>query len=517
MQLIILTNEDGTYEFIEQKRVSSGQETAKYMLRQNDPRKTKWDLVIIFLAIYNSFQIPFELAFEPEDMKATSFVLLNSLIDFFFLLDIIVNFRTTFYDIETGDEVFDSKRTGKKYLKSRFTIDLLSTIPFDNIALLFTSSSSPVLQLFSLLKLVRISRLGRIIERMNVTQDMKNALKLFKLIFVIIIYIHCLACLWYFIVTQQSEWQPPLSYVNPDADFYNSSLANKYFITLYHAVLLLTGNDILPRGTFQVAFVATFITIGAIINANIFGNMALIISDLNKKSAEFQGQIDTANTAMKNMKLPQQIQDRVISYLQYIQQTLNHQNELGEFFKMISPSLKEEVTRFIFSEQLKQNLIFALNSEVKDYVITKIELVMSQPEEIKIQQGEATYDFYIIAKGECECYVKDENRQERFVRTLNPGQHFGEIALLTGSKRTATIQTRNYSTIGMVSQDNFNELLHIFPDIKKKLNDNLVQYQDKYKQWLKNQLLNIVYFQQLRTNTLETLVYKLHQEFFEEG
>ena len=103
------------------------------------------------------------------------------------------------------------------------------------------------------------------------------------------------------------------------------------------------------------------------------------------------------------------------------------------------------------------------------------------------------------------------------MRTLNPGQHFGEIALLTGSKRTATIQTKNYSTIGMVSQENFNELLHIFPDIKKKLNDSLVQYQDKYKQWLKSQLLNIVYFQRLRTNTLETLVYKLQQEFFEEG
>ena len=67
-------------------------------------------------------------------------------------------------------------------------------------ALIFTKSSSPILQLFSLLKLVRISRLGRIIERMNVTQDIKNALKLFKLIFVIIIYIHCLACLWFVIV-----------------------------------------------------------------------------------------------------------------------------------------------------------------------------------------------------------------------------------------------------------------------------------------------------------------------------
>jgi len=118
-----------------------------------------------------------------------------------FLTDIVVNFRTTYHDYETGDEIFNTTLTARMYLRGRFTIDLLSTIPFDNIGAIFTSSSSPVLQLFSLLKLVRISRLGRIIERMNVTQDMKNALKLFKLIFVIIIYIHCLACLWYIIVT----------------------------------------------------------------------------------------------------------------------------------------------------------------------------------------------------------------------------------------------------------------------------------------------------------------------------
>ena len=97
------------------------------------------------MAIYNSFQIPFEIAFDPADMKLPGFTALNSLIDLVFLMDIIVNFRTTFYDIETGDEVFDSKRTGKVYLKGRFTIDLLSTLPFDNIALIFTQSSSPIL------------------------------------------------------------------------------------------------------------------------------------------------------------------------------------------------------------------------------------------------------------------------------------------------------------------------------------------------------------------------------------
>lgn len=61
----------------------------------------------------------------------------------------------------------------------------------------------------------------------------------------------------------------------------------------------------------------------------------------------------------------------------------------------------------------------------------------------------------------------------------------------------------------MVNQENFNELLYIFPDVKKKLSESLVQYQDKYKQWLKNQIMQISYFKTLRTSSLEKIVYKL--------
>ena len=44
--------------------------------------------------------------------------------------------------------------------------------------------------------------------------------------------------------------------------------------------------------------------LGAVIEANILGNMALIIGDLNQKDSDFQSQIDTANTVMSQMKLP---------------------------------------------------------------------------------------------------------------------------------------------------------------------------------------------------------------------
>ena len=190
-------------------------------------------------------------------MKSGYFLAMNSFIDFVFALDILVNFRTTYYDRESQDEVKDPKQLAKEYIKTcsftapSFTIDFLSTVPFDTIALMFTDSGSPILALFSLLKLVRITRLGRIIERMNVRQEMKSALKLFELIFLIVVYIHVLACLWFVIASREEVWWPTVDYVLPDGSvLYESEIIHQYCISIYSAVLLLTGNDIIPRGTF---------------------------------------------------------------------------------------------------------------------------------------------------------------------------------------------------------------------------------------------------------------------------
>ena len=54
-------------------------------------------------------------------------------------------------------------------------------------------------------------------------------------------------------------------------------------MSIYHSVLLMTGNDAFPVGDIQVFFVVFSNTVGAIINANIFGNMAVLIQDLNRK------------------------------------------------------------------------------------------------------------------------------------------------------------------------------------------------------------------------------------------
>jgi hypothetical protein len=94
---------------------------------------------------------------------------------------------------------------------------------------------------------------------------------------------------------------------------------------------MLNGNEIGPRTIQTLVFVSTVLIIGAMVNANIFGNMAVIIQEMNKKDSRFQEKIDIANTAMKNLNIKKELQDKVINYLLYTQSNRDQQKELQEF------------------------------------------------------------------------------------------------------------------------------------------------------------------------------------------
>lgn len=147
-----------------------GNRASKFIIRVNDTRKTFWDMFIIVIALWNCVCIPLQICFDPEQLDTAGVNALNNFIDLCFVADIIVCLRTTFYDSDTGDEVFNGKRTAMNYIRSsRFAIDVISTIPLDTLGFLITQKETPALQVFSLLKLVRITRITAIIGRLNTT------------------------------------------------------------------------------------------------------------------------------------------------------------------------------------------------------------------------------------------------------------------------------------------------------------------------------------------------------------
>jgi hypothetical protein len=65
--------------------------------------KFRWDIVVLVLSIYNAIIIPFYQAFENEELKEGINVLLNIVVDFVFLADIILGFFTSVVTSREGE------------------------------------------------------------------------------------------------------------------------------------------------------------------------------------------------------------------------------------------------------------------------------------------------------------------------------------------------------------------------------------------------------------------------------
>ena len=111
------------------------------MIRHNNYFRTRWDIFVMLLAVYNCVSIPYTVAFEPT--VTAGFNAWERLVDCIFGTDIILNFRTTFLHSKTGIEIGDFKGVAFGYVKGgRFFIDLAASIPFDLLIETFDTSAN---------------------------------------------------------------------------------------------------------------------------------------------------------------------------------------------------------------------------------------------------------------------------------------------------------------------------------------------------------------------------------------
>jgi CRP/FNR family transcriptional regulator, cyclic AMP receptor protein len=92
----------------------------------------------------------------------------------------------------------------------------------------------------------------------------------------------------------------------------------------------------------------------------------------------------------------------------------------------------------------------------------------SQPNEVLARRGEIGQEMYVIVDGTARVEADD-----KILTRLGPGDFFGEISLLDGKPRTATVITETPSTLLTISHAAFDSLLDTVPQLAKKLLKNL--------------------------------------------
>jgi CRP/FNR family transcriptional regulator, cyclic AMP receptor protein len=81
-----------------------------------------------------------------------------------------------------------------------------------------------------------------------------------------------------------------------------------------------------------------------------------------------------------------------------------------------------------------------------------------------VDQGEIGYEFFAILDGTAEV-LKDAER----VRELGPGDFFGEIALLGGDRRTASVVATTPMRVAVMMRRDFQHMADDLPDVAERI------------------------------------------------
>lgn len=83
---------------------------------------------------------------------------------------------------------------------------------------------------------------------------------------------------------------------------------------------------------------------------------------------------------------------------------------------------------------------------------------------VLMRQGETGTDMMVLVRGG----VAVERDGER-INTLGPGDFFGEIALVDGGPRTATVTVTEPSTLLVITHRDFHSMMDEFPEVASQV------------------------------------------------
>ncbi|KAL1496257.1 hypothetical protein AB1Y20_016220 [Prymnesium parvum] len=335
------------------------------LLPPNTRLAALWKQWLLWLVGYNMFVLPLDLSFEK--LANIRYILspLEYSIDFFFLLDICLTFRTAYCDSETNDVIVDKKEIARRYLRGWFFVDVAATLPWDLI--------SPGNDAFRPLKVVRFLRLIRILKelrhRMGRGAYFKRVLRLVTYFF---FFAHWVGCLWWMIGSKETtaavnrlvaSGRPASSYSDswlqriPKMNWNGQGIAypldlqspflQQYLSSLYWAFTALVKVPwVAPHTVLEKAFGSFTLLVGAVFFAFLLGSVVAAVQAYDRSNARRRDVMGQMLAFSETRRLPAHLTTEV---MRYVDASLSFESEfegterLGELPSRLRGAMLESI------------------------------------------------------------------------------------------------------------------------------------------------------------------------------
>lgn len=129
------------------------------------------------------------------------------------------------------------------------------------------------------------------------------------------------------------------------------------------------------------------------------------------------------------------------------------EEDATNYVKKVVP--KDEKTMAALSKTVEKNVLFQhLDPQQRTDIFNAMFPVHHKAGEYIMRQGDEGDNFYIIGEGTIEVFVNDQS-----VTSISEGGSFGELALIYGTPRAATIQAKTNVKLWAIDRDTYRRIL----------------------------------------------------------
>ncbi len=140
-----------------------------------------------------------------------------------------------------------------------------------------------------------------------------------------------------------------------------------------------------------------------------------------------------------------------------------------------TPSEPEKTDDPLAAERLKEleasALFAAFSGEALREVLRSTALRSFQEGDIIVTEGEPGSSLFLIVSGHVKVFTMDENGGHIPLAQLGPGDFFGEVSLLTGRPRTATITAREPVMAIELAKESIDRIAETHPEVRSVLEE----------------------------------------------
>jgi hypothetical protein len=425
-----------------------------------------WDIFIFLLIIASCLLVPFQLSFRHVAVPLGSGLVY--LIDFFFGIDIALNFITSFR--RHGEKISDARQTAAHYLKTLFLVDLMANLPLDALFLGGEETRVAGISLVLILRQLRLLRVVRLFAVFRRWQSLSwtnsGHLRIAKFFAIFMLLVHWIACAWFLVPYlegfPENCWvvQQGIEHANP---------TTQYIRALYWVIQTMATvgyGDITPHRDFEYVFSILIMLMGASTYAFIIGNIASLASNLDAARVSFFNRIEAISQYLHSRQVPPQLNEQVRNYYEYL--WAHHRGVKEEtLFEDLPSSFRLSLLLYLTKDLLEKVPLFKYCSPVlRNVLLMALKPQTYAPGVFIAREGEIGKEIFFLSHGEVEIVSEDG---EDHYGTLEDGDYFGDLSLILKEKRTASVKALTYCEVFILTTTEFNRVKNEYPEFREVL------------------------------------------------